>query len=175
MGYQITDCERNETYRYSLSVRTDCQSGNRLVVIQCNPSVASENNPDPTVGKVSLWAEENNFSEVIFLNLFAYIYSYTIDLAGKGYDFLVGPNNDKTLKKHISSKTTVVLAWGGDVPVPISYYKQRLCCVKDILDSASVKPHKVGTLSYGTHPRHGRMWNKNNRKLSALEWVEIIA
>ena len=99
MGYQITDCKRDETYRYSLSVRTGCQSGNHLVVIQFNPSVASENNSDPTLGKVSLWAEVNNFSEVVFLNLFAYISSYTIDLAGKDYDSLVGPNNDKTFKK----------------------------------------------------------------------------
>lgn len=56
----------------------------------------------------------------------------------------------------------------------MSINKTLLKEIKDILDNAQVVPHKVGTLSYGTHPRHGRMWNKNNREISTLEWTDII-
>jgi hypothetical protein len=35
--------------------------------------------------------------------------------------------------------------------------------------------HHVGALSYGTHPRHGGMWNKGNRDLSVLDWEKIHA
>jgi len=174
MGYKILNCARDDTYRYSLNVKTDCISDKKLVVIQCNPSVANEDQSDPTVGKVSLWAEENSFSEIIFLNLFAYISQYTSDLEGKDYSFLVGSKNDETLKKYISSETTVVLAWGGDVPIKHHLYIKRLNEIKTILDDANVTPYKVGALSYGTHPRHGRMWNKGNRELSQLNYNEIL-
>ena len=174
MGYKILNCERDDTYRYSLNVKTDCTSNKKLVVIQCNPSVANEGQSDPTAGKVSLWAEENLFSEITFLNLFAYISPHTSDLKEKDYSFLVGSKNDATLKKYISSETTIVLAWGGDVPIEQHLYIKRLNEVKNILDDAKVIPYKVGALSYGTHPRHGRMWNKGNRELSQLNWNEIL-
>lgn len=175
MSYEITGCERNETYRYALFVDTSCNSTNELVVIQCNPSVANERKSDPTVGKVSNWAKENGFGRIVFLNLFAYISPHTDDLIGKSYDYLVGPKNNEILEKHINNRCTIVLAWGGDVPVGNQIYYQRLNAIKEILDKAGVQPYKVGALSYGTHPRHGRMWNKGNRDLSLLRWESIIA
>jgi hypothetical protein len=144
-------------------------------VIQCNPSVACENKSDPTVGKVSIWAEESGFSEVVFLNLFSYISAQTTDLVGKSYEDLVGPKNDEILARHIKNGGLVVLAWGGDVPVPDSSYLRRLTEIKQLLDHAEITPNHVGTLSYGKYPRHGRMWNKGNRKLSVLDWGAIIA
>lgn len=98
MGYQILDCKRDDVYRYALNVKTDYISNKKLVVLQCNPSIANEGQSDPTAGKVSLWAEENLFSEIIFLNLFAYISPHTSDLKDKEYSFLVGQKNDETFK-----------------------------------------------------------------------------
>lgn len=175
VGYEIVACERDDTYRYSLSVRTDHDSPpqKRLVVIQCNPSIANKTQSDPTVGKVSVWAEDNGFREVVFLNLFAFISPYTCDLAGKDYELIVGPRNDDVLREHIGSNATVVLAWGGDVP---DHYFKRLHEIKAVLDGAGVLPHKVGALSRGgTYPRHGRVWNRGNRELSVLDWNAIIA
>jgi len=175
MSYEITGCERDETYRYALFVETSCNSTNELVVIQCNPSVANEGQSDSTAGKVSVWAEENGFSKIVFLNLFAFISPYPKDLIGKDYQFLVGPKNNKVLKHHINNDATVVLAWGGDIPIEKAMYYQRLNEIKEIMDKAGVEPYKVGALSNGTHPRHGRGWNKGNRDLSKLSWSAIIA
>ncbi len=128
---------------------------------------------DVTVGKVSIWAEENNFSVVVFLNLFAYVSSRTAGLVGKTYQQLVGQKNDDVLTNHIKNSITVVLGWGGDLPVPDSIYNRRLVEIKRILDQAGVIPNHVGALSSGKYPRHGRSWNKANRKLSPLEWEAI--
>jgi hypothetical protein len=113
MAYKITDCFCEHPYRYSLTVRTDCNSERSLIVIQCNPSVARKNVSDPTVGKVSIWAEENGFGEVVFLNLFAYVSPQTADLVGKNYEYLVGTKNDEILARYIKNGGLVVLAWGG--------------------------------------------------------------
>ncbi|WP_341661157.1 DUF1643 domain-containing protein [Vibrio sp.] len=175
MSYVITGCERDEIYRYALFVETSCNSEDELVVIQCNPSVANEEKSDPTVGKVSIWAEENGFGKVVFLNLFAYISPCPKDLIGKSYDYLVGSKNNQILEQHINDWSTIVLAWGGDVPVENKIYYQRLSEVKEIMDKTGAQPYKVGALSHGTHPRHGRTWNKGNRELSTLYWESIIA
>lgn len=174
MGYQIISCESDNIYRYSLTVKTDCNSDKKLAIIQCNPSIANANNSDPTVGKVSYWAEANQFTEITFLNLFAYISPKISGLSDKEYSFLVGPNNNEALHKYLSNGLTVVLAWGGNVPVGKAIYSKRLKEIKTILSNAQIRPYKVGALSYGTHPRHGRMWNRGNRQLSPVEWSEII-
>ncbi len=176
MGYQLGECDLEYPYRYSLMVSTDGQSGKTLIVIQCNPSVASSTGSDPTVGKVSIWAEEKDFSQVIFLNLFALISSHTSVLIGKPYEQIVGPRNDETLVTRLEqTDCTVVLAWGGDIPVEPALYKRRLAEIKRYLEDSGLVAHHVGALSYGTHPRHGKMWNKGNRDLRVLEWEKIGA
>jgi hypothetical protein len=164
MAYKIIDCFRENPYRYSLTVLTDCNSERSLIVIQCNPSKACENMSDPTVGKVSIWAEENGFSKVLFLNLFACVSSQPVDLKGK---------SDEILARHIKNGGLVVLAWGGGVPD--GSYQRRLTEIKQLLDHAEITPNHVGALSYGRYPRHGRMWNKGNREISVLDWGAIIA
>jgi hypothetical protein len=174
MTYEIVGCEIESQYRYSLTVKTESKSNNKLVVIQCNPSEAKENRSDPTVGKVSIWANENSYGEVVFLNLFAYISPYISELEGKEYSILVGPKNDVVLKDNISNNSTIVLAWGGDIPVTNEQYIRRVKEIMNIMQQTNSVPHRVGALSYGTHPRHGRMWNKGNRELSELNWESIL-
>lgn len=176
MGYQLGECDLEYPYRYSLKASINNPSSKVLVVIQCNPSVATSNNSDPTAGKVAYWAEENGFGEVVFLNLFALISSQTSALAGKPFEEIVGPRNDTTLREQLNRDgCTVVLGWGGDLPIPDSYYKRRIKEIKNLVESSNHKAHHVGSLSYGTHPRHGLMWNKNNRDLRVLNWERIGA
>ena len=176
MGYQLGDCDLEYPYRYSLVAHIDNQSNKPLIVIQCNPSVASNTGSDPTAGKVAIWAEEHGYGEVVFLNLFAIISSQTSVLIGKPYEDIVGPRNDSTLKEQLNRPNcTVVLAWGGDVPIQDAYYIRRLAEIRNLVESSGHTAHHVGALSYGTHPRHGRMWNKGNRDLRILEWEKIGA
>lgn len=163
-------------YRYSLTTTTDAKGRNSLVVIQCNPSLASSGRSDSTVGKVSVWAEENGFSTVTFLNLFAYISPHQSTLGDLSFEELVGPGNDEHIRAAVTTLgTTVVLAWGGLDPVISRHYARRLVEVKRILDQSRVSPHHVGRLSYGKFPRHGRMWNKGDRDLKPIDWETILA
>lgn len=176
VGYQLGKCDREYPYRYSLIAHIENKSNKVLVVIQCNPSVASNTRSDPTVGKVAVWAEESGFGEVVFLNLFALVSSQTSALMGKSYTEIVGPRNDSTLEAQLKrSNCTVVLAWGGVIPIHDTYYFRRLTEIKKIVENSGHPVHHVGALSYGTHPRHGRMWNGKNRDLRLLEWEEIDA
>ena len=172
MAYTLTDCLEEPDYRYSLVARTDASGSRSLAVVQCNPSRASGTRSDPTVGKVSNWAEENGLSSVTFLNLFARRSPQVHEISHLSYVELVGPRSDEALTRHAASASTLVLAWGGTLPVPDELYCKRLAEVRALLAGRQV--HRVGSLSGGRYPRHGRMWNAGNRKLEPLEWSELL-
>lgn len=174
MGYKLGKCQLEPPYRYSLVADTDCKSEYKLIVIQCNPSDATNKRSDPTVGKVAVWAEALGFGRVFFLNLFALISSQPTVLVENSYEQIVGPRNDEMLLSRLESKNcTVILAWGGNIPIKEGYYKRRLAEIKKYIEDAGHIAHHVGALSYGIYPRHGRMWNKGNRDLRVLDWVKL--
>ncbi|QJD29330.1 DUF1643 domain-containing protein [Methylococcus geothermalis] len=172
MAYTLTECEEERDYRYSLRARTDAAGSAFLVVVQCNPSRASGTRSDPTVGKVSNWAEENGFSSVTFLNLFARRSPSIHEISHLPYVDLVGPRNDEVLALHAAGASTLVLAWGSSLPVPEELYLKRLVEVRGLLMGRPA--HRVGSLACGRYPRHGRMWNADNRTLEPLEWNELL-
>lgn len=172
MGYTLTECQEEQDYRYSLLARTEAAGNLSLIVVQCNPSRASGTRSDPTVGKVSNWAEENAFSSITFLNLFARRSPSVHEISHLSYVELVGPRNDEVLARHTARSSTLVLAWGGTLPVPEELYLRRLVELRKLLGGRPA--HRVGSLAYGRYPRHGRMWNTGNRTLKALEWSELL-
>lgn len=172
MAYVLTACLEEPGYRYSLVARTDAEGSESLAVVQCNPSRGSGTRSDPTVGKVSRWAEETGFSSVTFLNLFARRSPQVDEIHHLSYAELVGPRNDETLARHAAHSSTLVLAWGGTLPVTDELYLKRLAELREVLAGRQV--HRVGSLSGGRFPRHGRMWNAGNRNLEQLEWIELL-
>ncbi len=172
MAYTLTECQEEPDYRYSLLAKTDAAGSASLAVVQCNPSRASGIRSDPTVGKVSNWAEENGFSSVTFLNLFARRSPSVHEISHLSYVELVGPRNNEVLARHAAGNSTLVLAWGSSLPVPEELYRQRLVEVRELLAGRSA--HRVGSLACGRYPRHGRMWNASNRMLEPLEWSELL-
>lgn len=172
MAYALTDCIEEPYYRYSLVARTDARGSESLAVVQCNPSRASGTRSDQTVGKVSIWAEENGFSSVTFLNLFARRSPKVDEISHLSYAELVGPRNDETIARHAAHSSTLVLAWGGTMPVPNELYLNRLAELREMLAGRQI--HRVGSLSGGRYPRHGRMWNAGNRKLERVEWTQLL-
>lgn len=172
MAYTLTDCQEDRDYRYSLLAKTDAEGEASLVVVQCNPSLASGTRSDPTVGKVSSWAEENGFGSVRFLNLFARRSPKVHEISHLLYADLVGPRNNEVLAFHATDNATWVLAWGGSLPVSQNLYHQRLLEVRGLLGDQPV--HRVGALAYGRYPRHGKTWNAGYRSLEPLEWSELL-
>lgn len=172
--YDIVDCDIDPPYRYSLVTRTRVSSGAQLTVVQCNPSAASTERSDATVGKVSHWAAERGYARVVFLNLFALIGTDPQSLMRKRYARLVGPRNDAVIRECLTSVAgTAVLAWGGMIPISKKYYVRRVGELRGLLDDCGVLPHRVGALSGGGYPRHGRMWNGVNRELLPLDWEAV--
>jgi hypothetical protein len=165
------DCEEAPGYRYRLEVSTRLNNSKRLVVIQLNPSTANGKKSDPTIGKVSLWAKENGFGKVAFLNLFAYRSPDPDALAGLEYDILVGPKNDHFTRITLAPKeVTVVCAWGRVGRAIESHCSQRLGFLLRLMGRRAV--YSVGELVRGQFPRHGRGWNGNNRLLKNFAYSD---
>lgn len=172
MAYRLAKCEEEPSYRYSLTIETDAVGGRGLLVVLCNPSLASSTRSDPTVGKVSTWAEEAGFASVVFLNLFARRSPSIDEISYLPYTDLVGAKNDAVLARYGSMHATLVFAWGATLPVSNELYQRRLLEIKILFSSRSI--FRVGALSLGQYPRHGRMWNKGNRLLQPLNWDELL-
>ncbi len=66
---------KNE-YRYALGVLSE----RTLFVIGLNPSTADEQSPDPTIRKVMGFAERNNYTSFVMLNLYPQRSPYPDDL-----------------------------------------------------------------------------------------------
>jgi hypothetical protein len=165
----------NDRYRYRLDVRTGIASRKRLVVIQINPSRAGQRRSngtirsDSTIGKVSVWAQENGFGLVTFLNLFAYVATNQRSLTDIPFRKLVGSQNDTFIATSINNAGKVVVAWGRpDRNVDLAAFDRRVVQLKALLGNRRV--YAVGNPVEPGFPRHGRLWNTGNRFLREFKW-----
>ncbi len=147
-------------YRYRLKEQPLGNSVSRLAVIQINPSLAEGIRSDPTIGKIKKWAE-GKYGLIVFLNLFAYINSRQTEIAEDDYQVLVGPENNKIIEGEVKLACKVIIAWGKPRGVFVKHYQRRIEELKELLEGHRL--HRVGKLSYGKYPHHGRMWNGDNR------------
>ena len=174
MTYTLGDCDLQGPYRYSLCVDTQSAASGLLLVMQCNPSNANSRRADPTVGKVAHWAAASGFGTVVFLNLFARISPYPEALRHLRYAQLVGPRNDEVIATQLQRPDpTLVLAWGAGLPVGRQRYTRRLTEIRQLIVGRGIPIHRVGQLTAGGFPRHGRMWNGDNRQLLPLDWTAL--
>ncbi len=172
--YRILDDRTIETplYRYLCETKTRCAGSRSLTIVQLNPSDGGRSRSDPTMGKVSIWAFENKFKSVVFLNLFAYRTKYPSELNGISFSRLLGPKNDDTINQKLSQSTKIVLAWGEPKGNPIlGNVAKRVKELRDLIGRRHV--YRVGDLVGGVYPRHGRGWNQANRRLHKLKWSEL--
>lgn len=147
-------------YRWLLEVELVGAVGPPLVVVQMNPSTATDTRSDPTVGKVENWARRNGFASVLFTNLFA-IRTPTQDdviaLAGHDYEQAVGSENRRWLLE-AAARGPVVAAWGEpQTPLLLPWVRRRVPEVVALIGPDRLR--LVGPLSGGRWPRHGRGWN----------------
>jgi hypothetical protein len=168
--YQIESCMESPGYRYRLDVSTGIPSRSQLVVVQLNPSTADGAKSDPTIGKVSYWAREQAFWHVTFINLFAVRTAHPTRLFGKRYAALVGPRNDAVTQSVLESADVVIFAWSGIHNSIMAHYKQRTDRLRKVLGTRRVQA--VGAPVAGLFPRHGRMWNGNNRTVREYHWPD---
>lgn len=165
--YRLCGAQIRGGYRYYLRGEIlNARSERHLVVVQLNPSKASGGRSDATAGKVCNWAGRNDFAVVHFLNLFARI--ATIQSAinmNTPYEELVGLENNHFLEdvlRSIPKNSRVVFAYGQPLGVLFNFHSKRVSEIEEILKQHRVtEVFRVGPLSNGRYPRHGRAWNKN--------------
>ncbi len=131
--------------------------GPRLAVVLKNPSTASEERSDPTIGKVEAWARRRGFASVAAVNLFAYRTPYARELARHPYRKIVGPENDRYIQAAAKGADLLVAAWGNPNGIEPGLYDRRAEEVLRLLQG--FRTHAVGKLTRAGYPRHGLMWN----------------
>jgi len=98
-------------YRYSLT-RAWNLTGNYVLFIGLNPSIADELIDDPTLKRCINFAKDWGYGGLIMVNLFAYVSTHPSEL--KNTKLPIGKENDEhILKNHQKSQLTVI-AWGND-------------------------------------------------------------
>ena len=112
---EVTVCapRRYGRYRYFLEVRIMGEPAPTLTVILKNPSTASAESSDPTVGKVEAWARKNKFCRIRYVNLFALRSPYPEELNAHSYRVMVGRENDAWIERSLQGADVVLAAWGN--------------------------------------------------------------
>ena len=170
-SYTIVRCDEQPSYRYVLEVQTANQTTRVVAVVQLNPSDADSTKSDPTIGKVSIWAAQNQFGRVLFVNLFAVRSQYPTSLVGRPYLWLVGCRNDAACAAALQQADTIIFAWGDFDPSLHPHYRKRVIDLRKIIGSRAI--HAVGAPTAAGRPRHGLMWNSPNRTLRKLSWSSL--
>ena len=163
---EVTECApwAYGRYRYFLEVRIAEEQARMLTVILKNPSTASAERSDPTVGKVEAWARRNRFDLIRYVNLFALRSPYPEELNGHSYRVMVGRDNDAWITRSLEGADVVLVAWGNPNGVDPGKYERRIAEVSRLLERVRVR--SLGSPTRLGHPRHGLMWN------GKLEWSE---
>jgi hypothetical protein len=149
-----------ERYRYVLELRLtdslDAPADRHLALLMKNPSTASAERLDPTIGKVRAWARRQGFGGVIVVNLFALRATHPQALNAYPYEVIVGPENDRHIREVAARAEVVALGWGNPNGVTHDRYARRIAEVCALL--AAYPLHVVGPLTRQGHPRHGLLW-----------------
>lgn len=131
----------------------------RLVALMKNPSTASAERLDPTIGKVRAWAIRQGFGVVAVVNLFALRATHPPALNRSPYELVVGPENDHHIRAIAASADLIVLGWGNPNGLDPARYARRIAETLALL--APYPLHVVGPLTAQGHPRHGLLWNRD--------------
>jgi hypothetical protein len=109
-GAIFSPCGR---YRYRLD--RDWAVGRRVVGLLLNPSKATAEHNDSTVGTFTSFARRWGYAGFSFVNLFALCSTDPMGLVGDPAP--IGPENDRYIVAAVAAADLVVVAWGSRVPI----------------------------------------------------------
>jgi hypothetical protein len=160
--YPVTRClpASPRLYRYCLELRLS-EAGARLAVVLKNPSTATAERSDPTVGKVSAWARRRGFGSLAIVNLFGFRTAAPAVLNGQPYARAVGPENDAHILDAARWADVLVAAWGNPNGIRPGHYRRRIAEVAALLSAHPVQ--QVGPPTLLGYPRHGLRWTPDMR------------
>jgi hypothetical protein len=166
---KLSDAELSPcgTYRYMLSRSLDHQGVDDLLIqgterarrrclfVMLNPSTADALLNDPTIEKCIKFARAWGYQRLDVVNLYAYRATdpKALRVAAVPSQLgtnIIGPNNDNWIASLAADASRVVLAWGGNSPMPEraghvlrileTVGHQDLCCLKQNKDGSPVHP-----------------------------------
>lgn len=135
-----------------------------MVFFGINPSTATAENDDPTILKIKIIAEKNNYGSWIMLNIYPKIESNPDNLP-KEINKAVHRKNIKHIKKYINNDTAIVAAWGDAIDNKEHPYLKY--CLKEIvneIDGINKRWYSIGELTKKGNPRHP-LYLKTDEKL----------
>lgn len=101
----------DRVYRYSLRhVWDEISPRRRIMWVGLNPSVADENQLDPTLRRIRAFSQAWGYTEFVMTNLFAFRATDTRDM--KAAADPIGERNDAMLAAAALSSSCVVACWG---------------------------------------------------------------
>jgi hypothetical protein len=142
-------------YRYWLELPL-LASGPPLAVIMKNPSTATAERSDPTVGKTSAWARCHGFGRLIIVNLFAWRATAPEAINLPPYARAVGAHNDRYLVQAAAQAAVLVAGWGNANGITATRYVRRVAEVRRLLAGRLL--WRVGAPTQAGQPRHGLWW-----------------
>lgn len=151
-----SDCE---TYRYALT-RSWNRDGQRVMFVMLNPSKATEQANDPTVGRCESRARALGFGAFMVTNLFSL--RETDPLQMRRHPDPVGVDTDQALRDGAAWADMTVAAWGVH-----GVHRQRNAEVIALFANAKLTLHCLGLTKDG-HPRHPLYLRKTTQP---LPWI----
>lgn len=137
-----SDCE---TYRYALA-RTWDATGKRVMFVMLNPSKATEQANDPTVGRCEARAKALGYGAFMVTNLFSL--RETDPHKMRKHAAPEGEGTDQALLDGATWADTTIAAWGVH-----GVHRDRHLAVRSLFAGAKETLHCLG-LSKEGHPRH---------------------
>lgn len=145
---RISKCGK---YRYNLL--RDWADRALLPICMLNPSKADAVEDDPTIRRVSRFAERDGFGGIFVVNLYAFRATDPAELWLQRHGDIVGPENDREIVEAAEYAKDrcgkIVVAWGAD-PGPI---RDRDRDVLKLIAAAGAVPHAWKVTRDG-HPGH---------------------
>lgn len=119
--YKSADISKDSRYRYLLTRFWDLDKP-KLLFIGINPSTADGYVDDPTILRLIGFTKSAGYGGFCVINLFAYRASKVHVLKEKlhvvSLNYLVGPENNKYIRKAIKNADKVVCMWGRYSKLP---------------------------------------------------------
>ncbi len=157
------------TWRYRLTLPFSGRAGDMIAVFLKNPSSANEIAADKTVRTASeyVWRKFPQAGGLHILNLYALRGTDSKEVGGvlrqRGESYVIGPQNDATIRETLGASSAVIVAWGGHAGIPPALYDKRVARCLEILCENQPAIWRNGRKGSDKYPFHACYWAYDDR------------
>ncbi len=170
----VTDVkiESKGNKRYALIVTVDSHKPETLVVIQKNPSKATEHISDLTINRVIQFIKKNvnnhplldRCGKIIFMNLISIYETYSEKLKMSQHG-IFDQSNMEIIDTYCNKHSNVIIGWGDAPKGLFQEYEHIKLTVFEIFQRYSNTLYYIDSLSKAGNPKHGQRWAYTSKLL----------